>query len=385
MTHRISARILAPVCLLLLVMSSGAVSAEQPFELRPDLAYRGERSDPVTHEVDFSVVVTAPYHCEVLKVWLPLPQSDFGQEISDAVLTTFPEQVEPQINVEPVYGNRFAYFEFHDPQGGQIIRHRFTARVWNVHWGLDPEKVESVARWPESFEPYLQPQQVAQQADFNQLLSQLVPRPGSEAEDLTRVMQWIEENLTYDHSAASLSADASHAFAARRGHCSDYHGLCATMGRALGYPTRMTYGLALYPKNSPSHCKMEAFLPPYGWVSYDLSETQKMIGAIYASDDLSAEEKSQLAEAARKRLYGGFRENSWLLLTRGSDYELAPPASQPVRVVRTIYAEADGEPLPEPDPANPERHEFSWMTVHQYHADRPIVKPFKDLDTLRSE
>ena len=45
------------------------------------------------------------------------------------------------------------------------------------------------------------------------------------------------------------------------------------MGRALGYPTRMTYGINPFPKNSPSHCKMEAFLPPYGWVAFDVSDT----------------------------------------------------------------------------------------------------------------
>jgi ATP-dependent helicase HrpA len=34
------------------------------------------------------------------------------------------------------------------------------------------------------------------------------------------------------------------------------------MGRTLGFPTRVTYGIALFPKNSPSHCKLEALLPP---------------------------------------------------------------------------------------------------------------------------
>ena len=29
----------------------------------------------------------------------------------------------------------------------------------------------------------------------------------------------------------------------------------------------MTYGINPFPKNSPSHCKLEAYLPPYGWVS----------------------------------------------------------------------------------------------------------------------
>ena len=99
--------------------TTSATSAEkQPAEPTKEyladagLPYLARRSDPVTHEVDFSVVVTPPYHTKVLKVWLPLPQSDAGQEISESELSTFPLEVTPQIAAEPVYGNRFAYFEF---------------------------------------------------------------------------------------------------------------------------------------------------------------------------------------------------------------------------------------------------------------------------------
>jgi hypothetical protein len=354
-------------------------------ELRPDLPYRARRSDPVTHEVNFSVVVTPPYHCKLLRVWLPLAQSDFAQQVDDIRLETFPEHVEPQIGVEPVYGNKFAYFEFHEPQGAQVIRLRMAAKLWNLDWSVEPQRVQNVARWHESFRPYLQPQPVARKGDFDALLADIVRHSTAAGSELVNVMQWIDENLTYDHAAASLRADANHAFELRRGHCSDYHGLCATMGRALGYPTRVTYGLALFPKNSPSHCKLEVFLPPYGWVSYDLSETQKLVKSIDTNASLSPEAKQALAQAARQRLHRGFRENSWLLVTKGTDYELVPRASRPVRVVRTIYAEADGEPLPDPDPANPEKREFAWMTAHQYRADKPFKLPFQDLSTLETD
>ncbi len=161
-----------------------------------------------------------------------------------------------------------------------------------------------------------------------------------------------------------------------------YHGLCATMGREMGSPTRVVYGLSLFPKNSPSHCKLEVFLPPYGWVTFDLSETQKMIQRIEQNDEFSSADKSRLADLARRRLKQGFRDNTWLLVTRGVNYELVPKASRPVRVVRTIYAEADGESLPEPDPANIKKREFAWMTVHDYKLDRPVTYPFKDITSL---
>ncbi len=69
--------------------------------------------------------------------------------------STFPVTVEPQIAAEPLFGNRFAYFEFPNPQGAMIVRHTLDVRVSELRWDLDPLKVQSVAEWPESFAPYL--------------------------------------------------------------------------------------------------------------------------------------------------------------------------------------------------------------------------------------
>ncbi len=372
--------------LLFAALATPAFAAEaEPAKLDSNRRYQAERSDPITHEVDFSVVVTPPYGCQVLKVWLPLPSTDAGQEISRDQFSAFPDHVEMQVAQEPVYGNRFAYFEYHKPQGAQIIRHRFTAKVWELRWNVDPRQVELPKNWPDNFQPYLQSHPLAEEERFRQTLRELAPSGDDSPLGLFKSMDWIHANLTYDHAEASLKADPRHAWTKLRGHCSDYHGLCATMGRALGCPTRVTYGLSLFPKNSPSHCKMEAYLPPYGWVSFDLSETQKLVQAIRKDGALSDGEKQRLIQAAQTRLQSGFRENSWLIVTRGTNYELAPKASQPVGVVRTIYAEADGQPLPEPDPANPQQREFAWMTVHKYTADKPFKKPFKDLDTLKKD
>jgi hypothetical protein len=154
------------------------------------------------------------------------------------------------------------------------------------------------------------------------------------------------------------------------------------MGRALGYPTRIAYGIQPFPKSSPSHCKLEAFLPPYGWVSFDVSETQKLCNLVRAEKSLAADERERLVKAAMRRLRSGFRDNTWFAQTRGSDYDLAPPAARRAAVVRTIYAEADGVALSEPDPASPVAPKLSWMTLHDYQADRPAPYPFSDWRTL---
>lgn len=369
--------------LALILALSGGLRAETA-SLDPALDYRAERINPVTYEVDLSAVVTAPYKTKLLRVWMPVPQSDYGQQLTSSRLSTFPAEVEPKLGTEPIFGNKFAYFEFKNPEGAQVVRHRFNIKVWELRWNLDPDKVQTVQDWPEPFEPYLRGEQQSVVIDerFRTLIEQIVPAPNNAMTDMRAVIDWVNDNVQYTHDNASLKASSAHALEERAGHCSDYHGFCAALGRTLGYPTRVTYGINPFPKASPSHCKLEAYLPPYGWVSFDVSETQKLMHAIRAADQLDGSAKQAVAAAARQRLMQGFRDNTWFLQTKGTDYQLAPPAAKAVPVVRTIYAEADGQALEDPDPSNTEQTRFAWMTVHKYVADREVPYPFKDLSTL---
>jgi transglutaminase-like putative cysteine protease len=361
-----------------------AVGTPQKIVLDPDQPYQARKSNPVSYDVDFSVVVTAPSGTKLLKVWLPLPPSDAAQQVSDSQVSTFPNHVMPKVEREKVYGNTFAYFEFPNPDGGQIIRHKFKIKVWEQHWDLDPKKVVRVTDWPATFDPFLKADRSVVVDDrLRKFAQEIVPARKNPAADLDEVMDWIDTHLTYDPTKASLTGSSEHALDQRTGHCSDYHGLCAAFGRALSVPTRVTYGIIPMARNSPTHCKCEAYLPPYGWVCFDVSETQNLIKRLKNAPGLSDKEKQTLARAARERLRHGFRDNTWFLQTRGTDYELAPPASKRVPLVRTAYAEADGRALADPDPSNPNVREFAWMTVHQYRADRRVTYPFSDWSSLK--
>jgi transglutaminase-like putative cysteine protease len=349
----------------------------------PALPYQAQRSNAVSYDVDYRVTVTAPQNTKKLRVWVPVPPTDAGQRVQGTAFHVFPMAVTPTFHTEKVFGNMFAYFEFDNPQGAQIITHTFKATVWQLDWGVDAAKVTKVTEWPASFEPYRRAEsKILIDDQVTKLAGQITAGKPGPAAEVAAVMDWIQANLTYDHSNTSLVASTAHALAQKRGDCSDYHGLCSSMTRALGVPTRVTYGLHLFPKNLPVHCKCEVYLAPYGWVSFDVSETQRLVKAINAAPDLAADAKAALAKAAVDRMRAGFRDNTWLLQTKGTDYDLAPPASKKVPLVATIYAEADGQPLPTPDPADPKKREFSWMTAHKYTPDRVVPYPFKDWKTL---
>ena len=63
-------------------------------------------------------------------------------------------------------------------------------------------------------------------------------------------------------------------------------------------------------------------------VSFDVAETQKLVAEIAKSGELTAKQKAELTKAASDRLTQGFRDNTWYLQTRGTDYDLAPPAGE---------------------------------------------------------
>lgn len=370
------------VTLIAIAVSSSSLYAGD-MKLDADLPLQGKKSDPVTYTIDFSAVVTAPYKTKVLKVWLPIPQSDVAQEITASELSTFPMNVTPKLGKEATFGNQFACFEFANPQGAQIVRHRFKATIHEMRWSIDPARIAKVDAWPKSFDRFLRSDQaVTVDERFQKLVLDIVPKRTNPCEDLMSVMQWVNRTMKYDHAQGSLKASSVHALEKKAGHCSDYHGLCAAFGRALGYPTRVSYGINVFPKHSPSHCKLEAYLPPHGWVAFDVSETQKLIALINKDASLTDAKKAELVKLANDRLQSGFRDNTWLQVTRGTDYDLAPPASKRVNVVRTIYAEADGVALPEPDPANAQQREFGWMTVHHYEPDRTSAYPFASWKSL---
>jgi len=92
-----------------------------------------------------------------------------------------------------------------------------------------------------------------------------------------------------------------------------------------------------------------------------LSETQKLALKIQANGNLTAEQQTKMSKQVRQRTLNGFRENTWLLVTRGENYPLAPAASTPVSVLRTIHAEADGIALKE----GASMDSGTWMTMQR--------------------
>ena len=103
---------LVTVAALFVALPGLGAGPDGPPAIDPDQPYGGEKSNPVTYQVDLQYVVTPPYHAKVLKVWVPLPPSDAVQEVSGRQLSSFPRKVTPKIGREPL--REFAWMSVHD-------------------------------------------------------------------------------------------------------------------------------------------------------------------------------------------------------------------------------------------------------------------------------
>ncbi len=262
-----------------------------------------------------------------------------------------------------------------DPDGAQVIRYRLKIRVWELRWNLEPEKVTAYSQ--AAMREWLRSESrvVVDDPRVKAVAQKAIGNASEPFERVVRVLRFVMDAMTYSHGECSLQASALHALTKRIGHCSDYHGLATALLRSVGVPARVTYGINPLKRRSPSHCKLEVFLPPYGWVPFDLSETDKVLEQIQKSD-LPERVKERKRSEILRWLFSGFRDNTWYRVTVGTDFPVVPPVAPNPPVIRTAYIVCDDKVLPDPDPSDPNRLEFAWQLVWDAKPDKPVVSPW---------
>ncbi|MCX7642336.1 MAG: transglutaminase domain-containing protein [Armatimonadetes bacterium] len=329
------------------------------------------RSNPVTYDISAQLVFTAPVGTKVAHVWIVKPPNDAGQELLD-----FETEPKPTLEApDPLYGNQLVYFRFDEPDGAQVIRYRLKVRVWELHWSLDPSKVTSYRKGPMTEWLRSESRIIVDDPRVKALARKIVNGSTEPFERVRRILEFIVDSMTYSHGECSLQASALHALIRRVGHCSDYHGFATALLRSLGVPARVVYGINPHKRRSPSHCKLEVFLPPYGWVPFDLSETDKVLEQL-AKSDLPESVKARKRNEILRWLFSGFRDNTWFRVTTGTDFPVVPAVAPNPPVIRTAYIVCDDKILPDPDPANPNRMEFAWQLVWNSKSDKPVAYPW---------
>ncbi len=220
-----------------------------------------------------------PKDTKELLLFLPVPESDRYQEISDLKINS-----------------AYSYSIYKDPEyGNSILKIRLSKKI--------PQALElsldlSVKRKAYSFkENHLTNNSSISKNSLERYLlpDRLVPIDGKIALEAKKVVKekmaglqkvkliydYIVGTLEYDKSRTGWGrGDALYACDVRKGNCTDFHSLFIGMARASGIPTRFVMGFPLPEAQAQGelsgyHCWAEFYVKEFGWVPVDASEAKK--------------------------------------------------------------------------------------------------------------
>ena len=281
-------------------------------------------------------VPALPPSAQSSRVWIPLPQSDAYQAISDLHVTS-PFAYSRQRESE--YGNEYLFIEIPAAKAAQPVEIQLTFRATRREHKVP---LNSQAK-PASFHPdspaapelqrFLQPdRRVPLQGVIAQLSADQTKGLQDPIAKARAVYDYVLATMRYDKSGAGWGqGDAIWACTAKRGNCTDFHSLFIGMMRVAGIPARFEIGFSLPDDRhegaiSGYHCWAEFYVAPYGWIPVDASEAWK--------------------HPEKRDYFFGAHDADRIQFTLGRDIRLMPQQqADPLNYFIYPYAELDSKPL----------------------------------------
>jgi len=320
------------ILLALTLLTAGAFSAtlfagNPPAPIAP----------PAERNFVFNYVVhvpATPGATRKLRLWMPMPQSDAYQRISELSVESTARH---SVHKESEYHNEFLYFEA-DPDlaaRGFNVKLQVTATRHEHRVDLTGASSRGKSAKPSQSElkRYLQPDRLVpitgQIDDLGQEQTKGLTDPLEKARAIYR---YVVATMSYDKSGQGWGrGDAIYACTIKKGNCTDFHSLFIGMLRSQGIPARFEMGFSV-PETPQAgkiggyHCWAEFYLQDRGWVPVDASEAWK--------------------NPPLRDYFFGAHDANRIQFSMGRDLRLAPPqAGDPLNYSVYPYAELDGKPL----------------------------------------
>jgi transglutaminase-like putative cysteine protease len=294
-------------------------------------------ADPVTRTFEFNYLTRIPAaspDAKTSRVWIPVPQSDRFQTISDLKIDSpypFSKRRDPE------YGNEYFYLEVPSSKIAQPAELRMSFQATRIEHRVALGAHESNARLTGNTTPnlqrFLQPdRRIPLQGTIAELSAQQTQGIQDPLAKAHAIYDYVLATMRYDKSGTGWgNGDAIWACTAKRGNCTDFHSLFIGMMRAAGIPARFEIGFSLPVDQHDGaiagyHCWAEFYLEPYGWIPVDASEAWK--------------------HPDKKNYFFGAHDDNRLQFTVGRDIRLNPPQQgEPLNYFIYPYAEVDGKPL----------------------------------------
>jgi transglutaminase-like putative cysteine protease len=275
-----------------------------------------------------------PADAKLSHIWIPLPQSDQYQNISNLKIEAPFAYTKHR---DPEYANEYLYLEVPAAKVSEPteVRVSFEVTRHEHRLRLDPRPVSAqpAAVGQPDLRRFLQPDvRVPLQGVIAELAAQETRGIQEPLEKARAIYDYVIATMRYDKSGTGWgNGDAIWACTAKRGNCTDFHSLFIGMMRAAGIPARFEIGFPLPSDQHDGavpgyHCWAEFFVEPYGWIPVDASEAWK--------------------HPEKKNYFFGAHDANRLQFTVGRDIRLDPPQQgDPLNYFIYPYVELDGKPF----------------------------------------
>ena len=282
-----------------------------------------------TFRLDYGAMLNELPHGSMVRVWLPVPQSDDHQKVK-VLQPILP--AEGKTATEPTYGNKILYFETKGPSSGSLA---FTTSYMvrrNEFRGLIGEGGK-IKLTHEQRKLFLSANKKVPLAGKHLGLLDGVKFSNEPLAIARTLYDRVDDHVRYDKSKPGYgNGDVLWVCDSRFGNCTDFHSLFISWVRAKGLPARFEIGLSVPPQRGEGtiggyHCWALFHSNEKGWVPVDISE---------------ADQQPQM-----KEYYFGNLTEDRVTFTTGRDIELVPKQDgAPLNFFVYPYVEVDGAPWP---------------------------------------
>jgi len=269
-------------------------------------------------------------------LWIPLPQNDAFQSVSDLKIES---SVPHSAGRDPQYQNPFAVFTPSAAQSaaGYDVTLLFNATRREHAVNIHAHVLESASAVTPPSDPllkrYLEPDKlVPLTGAIAELSRQQTAGDTTQLQKARHIYDYVVATMRYDKTGEGWGrGDAVWACTSKHGNCTDFHSLFIGMMRSAGIPARFEIGFPL-PEGktegdiSGYHCWAEFYLNGVGWIPVDASEAWK--------------------NPAKRDYFFGAHDDNRVFFTYGRDLVLSPDQKGPaLNYFIYPYAESDGQPL----------------------------------------
>jgi transglutaminase-like putative cysteine protease len=288
-----------------------------------------------TFTFTYAFTVENPRQGKKLRVWFPLPPTDQYQSVHIASATG---DLPLKQTEEKQYGNRMFYAE---TEAAEKTEYHFEV-VYEItryeRAGLqEAESGKGAQITDAALHPYLEPNRlVPVTGTAADIAAKQTAGKATELDQARAIYDYVFANMKYDKTGTGWGhGDTEWACTSKRGNCTDFHSLFASMARSQGIPTRFSIGFPLpadkHTAEIPAyHCWADFYLNDKhgrGWVPVDISEAWK--------------------HPENKDYFFGTLDVNRVQFSTGRDLTLAPQQDgPPVNYFVYAYVESDGKEFP---------------------------------------